>query len=96
MKPIISRLDNWPKDGRKQPIFTSTQDALLYAQLIYNDKDAQGTIKICREDALIKLRAERLSKHPKPQRMFDLAFRAQLFRECSEEFQRIQDEKFTT
>jgi len=95
MKPIISRLDNWPKDRRAFPIFTCTEDALLYANLSDNDKDTHATIKICREDTLIKLRHERHRKQPSLQRMMDLAVRAQLFRECLEECDRIKEEKET-
>lgn len=93
-KPIITNLSTWPKDRRGLPIFTSSQDAFLYAQLIENNPDKQKMLILSRQDAYIKLRHERHSKQPNLQRMMDLAIRAQLYRECSEEVQRIKDEQF--
>jgi len=95
MPPTISDLANWPKDRRGLPIFTSTHDALLYAQLVAHDKDRQELLSISREDIYIKLKHERHSKKPNLQRMMDLAVKAQFYRECLEECQRIKDERFT-
>lgn len=93
-KPIVTTLDNWPKDRTGIPIFTSSQDALLYAQLIEKVPDKQKMLMVSRQDSYIKLRAERHAKHPNLQRMCDLAVKAQLFRESLEEVQRIKDELF--
>lgn len=95
-KPIISKLADWPKDRRGIPIFTSTHDALLYAQLIEGIPDKQSMLFISRQDIYIKLKHERHSQNPSLQRMCDLAVKAQLFRECLEECQRIHDEHLTT
>lgn len=93
-KRILATLDSWPKDRRGLPIFTNTQDALLYAQLIYRNPDKQKMLTVCLQDAYIKLRTERHSKQPNLHRMCDLSVKAQLYRECLEEAQRIKDEQF--
>lgn len=93
-KLILTSLSTWPVDRRGLPIFTSTQDALLYAQLIEDNPDKQKMLTISRQDVYIKLRHERHAKQPNFKRMSDLSLKAQLYRECSKEVQRIKDELF--
>lgn len=93
-KTILTTLSAWPHDRRGLPLFTCTQDALLYAQLIEKHPDKQKMLIISRQDLYIKLRHERNAKIPNAQRMCDLSVKAQLYRECLEEVQRIKDELF--
>jgi len=95
MKPVIHTLSNWPMDKKLIPIFTCTQDALLYAQLVPHDTNRQHILAIARHDTYVKLSHERNAQHPNLQRMCDLAVKAQFYRECLQECHRIEDEKFT-
>lgn len=94
LKPIITNLATWPNDKRGLPIFTSTHDAYLYAQLIEKFPDKQKMLSITRQDFYIKLRHERHLAQPNLQRMMDLAIKAQLYRECLDEVHRIKNEQF--
>lgn len=94
VKPILTRLADWPKDRRGLPIFSCSQDALLYAQFIEGIPDKQKMLLLSRQDIYIKLRQERHSQQPLLQRMCDLSVKAQLYRECLDEVQRIKDEGF--
>jgi len=93
-KPILSNLATWPTDRIGLPIFTSSRDAILYAQLIEGHPDKQKMLSISRQDLYIKLRHERHLNQPNLQRMMNLAIKAQLYRECLDELQRIKDEQF--
>lgn len=94
MKPTIKRLEQWPRLKNHQPILRSTNEALLYAQLIAEDQDEQAKLQFYRNDCYIKLRWERRRKDPNLDHMFMLAFKAQMFRECLEECQRINNEPY--
>lgn len=92
MRDNISDLANWPKNLAGQPILQSTNEAFLYAQLIYAEPDKQQDLCHYRVDAYKKLKAERQRKHPNINNIFSLAVRAQFFREAFEECLRIKDE----
>lgn len=94
MRDNLSDLVNWPNRGNGQPILKSTNEAFLYAQLIYNDLRRQDDLVKYRQQVYKQLKVERERKKPNLQNMMDKAVRAQFFRECLEECQRIRDEKF--
>lgn len=95
MKQLIANLTNWPRRNNAHIILTCTEDALLYAQLIHTRNDLQYQIRTYRRHVLSDLKRERDSIDPSGQRMMDLAVRAQLYRECLEEVERIHNEKPT-
>jgi hypothetical protein len=92
MRDNISDLANWPKTHGLQPILKSTNEAFLYAQLIYAEPDKQQDLCHYRVDTYKKLKAERERERPNINNMFALAVRAQFFREAFEECLRIKDE----
>lgn len=94
MKAIVSDLANWPVRKSNEPVFFCTNDALLYAQLIFDKQDKQDWLTICRSNAYAQLSIERKRQHPNYHRMMDLAVRAQFFREALQEVQRINDEGY--
>lgn len=81
MRETTKDLANWPKRRNGQPILKTSNEALLYAQLVYNDISKQQNLTTFRDEAYAKLRVERERMKPNPQRMMDLAVQAQLFRE---------------
>ena len=92
MRETITDLANWPKSRNDHPILRSSNEALLYAQLIYDNPIKQGDLVTFRDEAYQMLRLERQRKYPNPQRMMDLAVKAQLFRESFMHTLRILDE----
>lgn len=95
MKQLIANITNWPRRKNAHIIFTCTEDALLYAQLICGRPDLQDQVTMYRRHTLVDLKREREGKDPSGQRMMDLAVTAQLYRECMEEVVRIANEKAT-
>jgi len=95
MNQLIANITNWPRRKNSQIIFTATEDALLYAQLICTRPDLQDQITRYRRFALTDLKREREGERRSPLRMMDLAVRAQLYRACLEEVERISNEKVT-
>lgn len=92
MIPIKTDLKTWPRRKNGEPIFRTTNDAIFYAQLASKDHHVVEQMKEWRNQAHELLMNAR--KHPNPN--FDLlmecAVRAQFFRECWEEIERINGE----
>lgn len=85
-------LANWPLNLIGWPIFTTTHDAFLYAQLVYDDPDKQAHLIRYRQETYAELKREREKKDPDLQHMMDLAVTAQLYREAYKEASRINHE----
>lgn len=96
MSQALKSLADWPREKTGKPILTDTGEALYFAQLIWRDEDLQKMLQFLRDSCYAKLKFERETKDPNLDRMFSLAVEAQLFRECLEECQRINDERLTT
>ena len=93
MRDNISDLAMWPRRRNGQPIFKSTNEAFLYAQLIYDTPPKKADLIIYRQEVYKQLKVQRDRKKPNLQNMMDLAVRAQFYRECLEECHRIEEEK---
>lgn len=94
MTPTTTTLANWPLNAIGWPIFTSTNDAFLYAQLIHDKPFKQTDLVRYREESYKEFRWERKKKHPDLELMMNLAVTAQFCREAFMEAARINAEKF--
>ncbi|MBA7603615.1 hypothetical protein ES703_10729 [subsurface metagenome] len=92
MRDVISDLANWPRRRNQEPIFQSTNEAYLYAQLIYNNPREQTALSFYRVNTYRQLALERSKKKPNFSTMIDLAARAHFYKECLEEVERIKKE----
>lgn len=92
MRDIISFLANWPRRGNQEPIFQSTNEAYLYAQLIYDNPAKQNALNSYREVTYKRLAVERSKKKPNFSTMIHLAARAHFYKECLDEVRRIKEE----
>lgn len=85
-------LGNWPKSDSGEPVLNSTNDAFLYAALIYNELDKQSYLFSLR--IAYKKATTALLDADEPD--FDLASvcacKCQFFRECLEECKRLREE----
>jgi len=93
MRTFITDLAQWKRSKDGAPIFTCTEEAFFYAQLIYRRDAERLKISHLRRDTLFKLRTMRTGTSPNYQRMLDLAVKAQFYRECLEELSRIEKEE---
>jgi hypothetical protein len=93
MRPIMQNFSNWPRARGGEPIFRTTNDALLFAQYASRVPTAIEELKALRAKAHRDLRNERSKTSPSVDRMFGLAVKAQFFREGYMEIQRILDEE---
>ncbi|MBA7494740.1 hypothetical protein ES702_05317 [subsurface metagenome] len=93
MRVIKEILKDWPKRLNSEPILTTSNDAVFYAQVAYRNPDAVNTLKEWREKAHKDLLNERSKIHPNLDRLMQYALKAQFFRESFMEILRIQDEE---
>jgi len=82
-------LDNWPRRKNGELVFDSTNEAIYYAHLPIDRLSAYDLLKKWRKNALQNLERLKTLKPVNYNRMFDLAVRAQLYREAMEEIERL-------
>jgi len=92
MRTMIMSLNNWPRRKNNEYIFQSTEEAFFFANLALDKPDVISSLKRGRAIALKNISQERVAGFPNLQRMMDLAVKAQFFRECLEEVDRIKKE----
>lgn len=85
---------SWQRDSFDIPVLRNTNDALLFAQLIYDNESEYNLIKhtLALQDALLQTAKETSSFSL--QTLLNMACKAQLYRECSVEIQRLRDAKY--
>lgn len=88
----ISHFKNWPRANSGAPLFTCSEDAIFFAQLIYKKPQEINIISLCRRSTLSALKLMRNSFDPDLDQMFVLAVKGQFYRECLEEVARIKKE----
>lgn len=88
----IKTLTTWPRRPNNEPIFETSDEAMIFAHLIWKDEDEQRMLPIYHKDCREELTHERHKKEPDLDRMYIIAVRAQFFRECLDECQRIKAE----
>ncbi|MBA7495660.1 hypothetical protein ES702_06249 [subsurface metagenome] len=94
MKVIIADLANWPRTKNGQPILKCTEEANFYASLIYANEKEIKLIRKAMENARQNLHAMRETPSKDLNKMMHLAVKAQFYRECLEELDRIHNNKF--
>ena len=94
MKEYLYNFENWPRDAGGNPIFTCTEQAIYYAHLCSHEEDEINRLTGLRMVAYQSIATIRAKRQPNYQRMMDLAFKAQLYRECLEEIARINDSQY--
>lgn len=86
-------LTNWPRRRRADLIFRSTEEAFYYAHILNDTQPAYDLLKKWRRNTYQEIKAAREKKHLNYDKIFDLAVRAQLFREAMEEITRLNMEE---
>ena len=84
-------LSDWPRNGRGEVIFTSTNEALYYAGIVEDRLATYNFLKKWRLNARQNFEYLKLKKPVSYDRLFDLAMRQQYFREAMEEIQRLNE-----
>lgn len=87
-------LEDWPRRKNGELIFTTTNEAIYYANITDDRVSSYNYLKKWRKNAYQEIKLLRSKTPINYQRIFDLAVRAQLYRECMEEIQRLNDGKF--
>ena len=87
-------LNDWPRRKNGELIFTTTNEAIYYAHIADDRLSAYDLLKKWRKNAYQDIAMLRSKTVINYNRVFDLAVRAQLYRECMEEISRINDGKF--
>jgi len=94
MKVIIADLANWPRTTKGQPIFKCSEEANFYANLIFDNEKEIKVIMKAMENARQEVHAMRAKGSKNLDRMMHQSVKAQFYRECLEELDRIHNNKF--
>jgi len=92
MNPIKANLNTWPRRKNGEPIFRTTNDAIFYAQLASRKESLVTELHEYRAKAYRDLANQRTKKNPNLDNLMEYAVKAQMFRECYEEIERINGE----
>ena len=94
MKTYSYNLENWPRTKGDTPIFTCTEQAIYFAHLCSHNEGQISQLTILRKEAYQAIATTRAKRQPNYQKMLDLAFKAQMYRECLEEITRIHHSQY--
>ena len=86
-------LDNWPRRKNGELIFTSTNESIYFANITDDRVSAVNLLKKWRRNANQNIKIYITKKPINYKMIFDLAVRAQLYRECMEEIERLNTEE---
>lgn len=93
MTNTSDRVKGWPRNKKGELVFKNTHEAIFYANLITDKKRLVDEIDVCLRSARRELSIYRTKKSPNLDRLMHLAVKAQFFRECLQEVNRIKDEQ---
>ncbi|GAG59268.1 unnamed protein product [marine sediment metagenome] len=82
-------LESWPRRKRGDLIFRSTEEAFYYAHILDDTQPAYDLLKKWRANTYHEIKAVKKRNPLNFDRLFDLAVRAQFYREAMEEITRI-------
>ena len=85
-------LNDWPRRKNGELIFTTTNEAIYFANITDDRVDSYNLLKKWRINAYQDIARLRSMKVINYNRIFDLAVRAQLYRECYEELEHLNKE----
>ena len=85
-------LENWPRRKQGDLIFTSTEEAFYYAYIVEDKHVAYNLLMKWRFNTYREIDALKKKKPLNFDRLFDLAVRAQFYREAMEEISRLNQE----
>ena len=94
MKIYPYTFESWPRTKTNDPIFTCSEQAIYFAHLVSDNMEMVNRLTELRKSAYFDIGVIRSTPSPNLQRMMDLAFKSQLYRECLEEIQRINESKY--
>ncbi|MBA7496007.1 hypothetical protein ES702_06604 [subsurface metagenome] len=94
MRTYPYTFESWPRTKAGKPIFTCTEQAIYFAHLCSHNEGQISQLTILRKEAYQSIATQRSKRQPNYQKMMDLAFKAQFYRECLEEITRINDSQY--
>jgi hypothetical protein len=86
-------LNDWPRRKNGELIFTTTNEAIYFANITDDRVGSYNLLKKWRINAYQDIKRLRSIKPINYNRIFDLAVRAQLYREAMEEISRLNEEE---
>lgn len=94
MKVIMADVAHWPRTRKGEPIFQGTEEAYFYANLIFDNEKEIKLIRKAMENARQDVHEMRNKGSKQLNKMYSLACKAQFYRECLDELDRIHNNKF--
>lgn len=92
MVNLTERAEQWPRGENGEPVFRTDNEAIFYANLIYNKLALVEEIDLYRRMARREVTILREKPDPDLDMLYEIAVKAQFFRECLDEVKRIREE----
>jgi len=86
-------LEDWPRRKNGELIFTTTNEAIYFANLTDDRLSSYDLLKKWRKNAYQDIERARQLTPINYNRIFELSVRAQLYRECMGEMERLNTEE---
>ncbi|MBA7478651.1 hypothetical protein ES707_14079 [subsurface metagenome] len=93
MVTLTQKAELWPRGENGEPVFRTDNDAIFYANLIYNKLALVEEIDLYRRMARREVTILRQKPDPDLDMLYEIAVKAQFFRECLDEVKRIREEQ---
>jgi len=90
MTKIMDKINQWPRNQKGELLFKTSEGAIAYGVLVSRHKKEIAELKKFRDESYRQIDLEKARKVPSIQRLFDLAFKGQFFREAYEEAERLE------
>ena len=96
MRGHAFNLNTWPLKKNGEPTLTCSEDAIYFGHLISKNNGWILLLKKLRRNAYFDMAKLKEKVSPNFDRLFELSFRAQMYREALEEVERIDNEQINT
>lgn len=94
MRTYPYTFESWPRTKAGDPMFNCTEQAIYFAHLVSDRIEMVALLTKLRKRAYFDIAVQRSKPTHNYQRMMDLAVKAQFYRECLEEIQRINESQY--
>jgi len=94
MSTVKKQIDSWPADLQGKPALKSTNDAIVYATLIYTWPNYIHELKLDQIQNLNQIGMIRSTDPFDLTKLSGLAIQGQYLRECIQEVERLQNKNF--
>lgn len=94
MATIYDALIWWPRDNKGRVYMKSSEEAIFYASLMYDNPSKVEEIKRLRRESISQVGAKRNKPDIDMDLLLQIATQGQFYRECLEEVDRLKNQTY--